>query len=186
VPRLSLRPATVDDAAAIAALHIASWQTAYRGAVSDAYLDTLDVAQHTGNWRQRLLDGSDHVLLAVEDDVVVAFCAVGPSADTDADRTTWLIANLHVTPDRKRQGVGTQIFEAAVALAHQHGARQVTLWVIEVNQAARRFYEKRGMLPDGARRRDNTPGRDVALVRYALVPGRPSQMVTTEGPIHLL
>lgn len=174
MPDKSITTATVDDAAAIAALHIASWQTAYRGAVSDSYLDTLDVTQHTATWQQRLIDGRDHVLLAVEDDVLVAFCAVGPSADADADPTTWLIANLHVTPGRKRQGVGTQIFEAAVALARQHGARRVTLWVIDVNQPARSFYEKRGMAPDGGRRRDDTPGRHVELLRYALVVGEPS------------
>ena len=167
------RPATTNDAAAIAALHIASWQTAYRGALADSYLDSLDVTGHTEKWRQRLVDGRDHVLVAVEDDDVVAFCAVGPSADADADGATWLIANLHVTPTRKRQGLGTPLFEAAVDLARHHGARRVTLWVIDVNRPARRFYEKQGMAPDGGRRRDGSSGADVALLRYALSLGQP-------------
>ena len=165
---IRIRPATVDDADAIAALHLASWRTAYRGAVPDSYLDTLDDSQHKEKWRQRLLDGRDFVLLAIEDAVVIAFCAVGPSVDADADQMTWLIANLHVVPDRKRHGIGKQVFDAAIDLAREHGALRVTLWVIEVNQPARRFYEKNAMRPDGGRRRDTTPGRDVQLVRYAI------------------
>lgn len=161
------RSATTDDAAAIAALHLASWQTAYRGALSDHYLDTLDVAAHTEKWRQRLADGKDHVTVAVEGDDIVAFCAVGPSPDADADETTWLIANLHVTPQRKRQGLGTPLFAAAIDLARSSGARTVTLWVIEQNHPARRFYERHGMTMDGARRRDDSSGTVVVLVRYA-------------------
>jgi hypothetical protein len=39
---LSVRAATPDDAAAVAGVHVRSWQAAYRGLIADAYLDGLN------------------------------------------------------------------------------------------------------------------------------------------------
>ena len=41
---VTIRRATVDDADAIATVHIASWRGAYAGIVPDAFLASLDVA----------------------------------------------------------------------------------------------------------------------------------------------
>jgi hypothetical protein len=39
----AVRPATPDDADAIASVHVRSWQAAYRGIVPDAMLDALSI-----------------------------------------------------------------------------------------------------------------------------------------------
>jgi hypothetical protein len=44
------RIATVDDAAAVAAVHVRSWQDAYRGIFPDAYLDGLSVERRSNVW----------------------------------------------------------------------------------------------------------------------------------------
>jgi hypothetical protein len=48
---IELREAVCADAAGIARVHVASWQTTYRGIVPDAYLDGL-----TPQNRQRMWD----------------------------------------------------------------------------------------------------------------------------------
>jgi hypothetical protein len=46
----TIRPATAEDAAGIAAVHVRSWQVAYRGQLPDALLDSLSVDQRTRWW----------------------------------------------------------------------------------------------------------------------------------------
>ena len=51
---MEVRWATADDAAAIAAVHIASWRAAYRGLLPDAVLDSLSLEARTDHWREWL------------------------------------------------------------------------------------------------------------------------------------
>lgn len=47
----------MDDARAIAAVHIASWRAAYRGLLPDAALDALTLDGREGDWRRWLAPG---------------------------------------------------------------------------------------------------------------------------------
>jgi GNAT superfamily N-acetyltransferase len=165
---MSHRRAGVVDAEAIARLHIASWRAAYRGLLPDAFLDSQDLADRSETWRRKLADSGTTVLLAEASAGLLGFCACGPSHDRDADTTTvWEIYNLHVAPDRRGQGIGGRLFDAAVSLGLEHGARDLTLWVLDGNTPAERFYRQKGMTPDGARQ-SRTVGPDAifAEVRY--------------------
>ncbi|HYT69935.1 MAG TPA: GNAT family N-acetyltransferase [Gemmatimonadales bacterium] len=165
---MSHRRAGVADAEAIARLHIASWRAAYRGLLPDAFLDSQDLAERTDMWRGKLTDSSTTVLVAEAAAGMLGFCACGPSHDPDADTSTvWEIYNLHVTPDLRGGGIGGRLFDAAVSLGLQHGARDLTLWVLHGNSPAERFYQHKGMTPDGARQ-SRAVGPDVtfAEVRY--------------------
>ena len=57
--------------------------------------------------------------------------------------------------------------ERAEARARERGATSLTLWVLEANQAARRFYERRGFVADGTRKTDEASGQ--AEIRYGKV-----------------
>jgi hypothetical protein len=49
-----VRPATVEDAPAIAAIHVRVWQYAYRGIVPDSFLDSLSSERRTDQWMAAL------------------------------------------------------------------------------------------------------------------------------------
>lgn len=52
-------------------------------------------------------------------------------------------------------------------MARSAGAAELTLWVVEANANARRFYEGQGMQPDGARQEHSIgPGAELQEVRY--------------------
>lgn len=53
---VELRVATVEDANAVATVHVRSWQSAYRGLIPDAYLDALSVERRTAVWRRILTE----------------------------------------------------------------------------------------------------------------------------------
>jgi len=101
--------------------------------------------------------------------------ALRRATDADADPSSvWEIYNLHVTPVRRGGGIGSRLFAAAVTLGRERRARDLTLWVVDRNVDARRFYEHKGMIPDGAHQVHTVgPGAALAEVRYRLQLTRP-------------
>jgi RimJ/RimL family protein N-acetyltransferase len=55
---------------------------------------------------------------------------------------------------------------AALGLPTELGYLQVTLWVLDGNARARRFYEAAGFHPDGAVEEDDRSGFALREVRY--------------------
>jgi hypothetical protein len=51
-----IRIATIDDAIDIAAVHVRSWQTAYRGMIPDDFLASQSVEKRLPMWLRRLAD----------------------------------------------------------------------------------------------------------------------------------
>src|ERR1700733_9854419 len=50
----SIRPAVINDALAIAEVHVESWKSTYRGIFPDALLDGLSVEKRDASWRDLL------------------------------------------------------------------------------------------------------------------------------------
>ena len=75
------------------------------------------------------------------------------------------LSELYVDPFFQGQGVGRARMDHFLACARADGAPRVYLWVLEDNRAARAFYERAGLSPDGERRLE--PGTDKYLLRYA-------------------
>jgi ribosomal protein S18 acetylase RimI-like enzyme len=162
-----VRSATSGDAARIAALHIASWRAVYQKELPGDFLNQLDHAQRAQEWRQRLESGRVQVILAEQEWDLLGFCAHGWSEDGAAGGT-WEIMNLHVAPDLRGGGVGSKLFDRALASAAEHGAHHLSLWVAVTNDAARRFYEKKGLFADPAATKSHELGPGVLLeeIRY--------------------
>ena len=75
------------------------------------------------------------------------------------------LARLYVTPDRWAQGIGSSLHSAATDHLRSAGFEQATLWVLEHNQRARRWYERLGWHATGERRPVYPPASIDAL-RY--------------------
>jgi RimJ/RimL family protein N-acetyltransferase len=56
--------------------------------------------------------------------------------------------------------------DGAVAGLAQFGYVEATLWVLDANARARRFYERAGWAPDGAVMTDDSRGFRIREVRY--------------------
>jgi GNAT superfamily N-acetyltransferase len=129
-------------------------------------LDGLSVAQWEEMWRQALSgEESPSAYVAVEDGVVVGFCAVAaPSRDDDAEDGVAGIGAMYVEPDVWRTGVGLALMEVALADLRGGGWRWVTLWVLAENRRARDFYARFGFGPDGAEMtHEGSGGKEVRL-----------------------
>ena len=63
----------------------------------------------------------------------------------------WLEA-MYVRPRAWGTGLADRLHAAAVAELERRDADRARLWVLEGNERARRFYERRGWRPDGTSR----------------------------------
>jgi GNAT superfamily N-acetyltransferase len=162
---VTVRRATVDDAAALGSVHVRAWQAAYRGQMPDDYLDGLRAEERAAMWRQSFdRRRTDRVLLVAEiEGGVVGFALAG---STDDPPGLGELYALNVDPDSWGAGAGQALLaavrEALVGLGHD----EAVLWVLPGNARARRVYEANGWVADGAERVMDILGVTVSEVRY--------------------
>jgi ribosomal protein S18 acetylase RimI-like enzyme len=167
----TIRLATERDIEAIAALHVASWKSAYRGIVPDEVLDRLTTEARVRDWTEWLATPDARTFVASERRSLVGFARVIPIAPgVDGDPDTGAISHLYVAPDSQRTGVGGALLTRALDDIRERGFERAVLWVLEKNYRARAFYERAGFRLDGARPADlDLLGSDAPEVRYQLI-----------------
>jgi GNAT superfamily N-acetyltransferase len=166
-----VRRARLEDAAAIAEVHVRTWQAAYEHVFGAKRLAALTVEQRLPLWRQILEEPAQTVFVAeTAEGRIEGWCTVGRSRDADADSELW---GIYVLPDAWGNGAGTALMRAGVEALRASGSRDAILWVMEDNPRARRFYEREGWSADGRHKLDRFLGVEVAEVRYRLTLAEP-------------
>lgn len=162
----TLRSATPDDAQAIAEVHVASWRAAFRGVLSDEYLDGLDPAQRRASWDRVLGSGSSFsVAVAEVGSEIVGFASVGLSDEgRDGEMTLY---TLYLHPDAIGKGIGRALLAEAERRMAERGGKIATLRVLTANNRARRVYERAGWaaILDSVHMEDAW-GQPVETIRY--------------------
>jgi GNAT superfamily N-acetyltransferase len=164
---MQIRDARPSDLDPIAQLHAQSWRLAYRGILSDAFLNGDLVAERTALWRERFDTPADRqsIVVAEKDGALLGFaCAFG------AHDAQWgsLLENLHVAPEHKGSGIGTQrVRHVARWCADTQAAEGLHLWVLAGNTAAQAFYRRMGAEAVEDSEWDAPDGKRVAELRFA-------------------
>jgi GNAT superfamily N-acetyltransferase len=164
---LRYREATPADWEAVAAVHALSWQKAYRGALSDEFLDGPVVDSRRARWEERFANVPENqyvVLVQDEGGALVGFAAAYGAHHAELGT---LLDNLHVLPELQGEGVGRQLVArmAAWALERYPGC-VMYLEVLEGNERARRFYERLGGTDASGDTWDAPDGQSHAVRRY--------------------
>ncbi len=139
-----LRPATADDAAVIAQLHIDSWRTAYRDILDPAYLAGPIEQERRDIWAGRFAAPNADMQVTLAED---GAGAIGFICTLGNDDPAWgaLVDNLHVLPRAKGGGIGGSLLASAGDwAASRFPGAGIYLWVFEANEPARRFYDRMG------------------------------------------
>jgi GNAT superfamily N-acetyltransferase len=167
---LTIREADPNDAEALGGIHVRAWQDAYRGQLSDEYLDGLSVDERAEQWRASLQSRREawRTWVAVEAGRPVGWATTGPSEDADADERTAELYAIYLEPDRVGTGVGRRLLEHAIEDLRARGFAAVTLWVLETNERARRFYEIAGWKHDGTITSERVDCEMRPTVRYRI------------------
>ena len=164
---MTIRAAGLADAVAIAQLHTRSWQTAYRGILSDDFLHGPLPENRRVLWHTRLAEperADQFVLVDEQGGAIRGFACAFLEADPE-----WgcLLDNLHVLPDLKGKGLGRQLMTAVagqVWRSNPYG--RLHLWAYEENLSARRFYERLGGVITLRHAEPALDGTEVNAVRY--------------------
>jgi L-amino acid N-acyltransferase YncA len=141
----NVRPARVDDARAIAEVHVQSWRTTYKGIFPDALLDSLSVDKREQSWRETLaLPKPNSVTLVAcnVDGSIVGFICGG------AERTGRLgyegeLYAIYLLQSAQRQRLGTLLVQHFVRELRAQGFGSMAVWVLAANPF-RKFYEALG------------------------------------------
>ena len=150
-----VRPARAGDPSSISAIQARAWRMAYGNLLPEATLDALTPEALLPAWRRAVAEPPSPrhaVLVAVADDIVVGFAAVGPSEDRDATESDAQLAVLAVDPLHVRTGHASRLMSAVVDHLRNHGLTSLTVWIPEGDLARNAFFTSAGMLLDGARR----------------------------------
>jgi GNAT superfamily N-acetyltransferase len=137
-----IRPVRDGDARAIAELEVRAWRWAYTDVVAEERMITVE--DRVARWEGRSAQGA---YVAELEGRVVGVVQVGPDRD---DPSAGLLRGLNVEPAAQGAGVGTALYDHAIAALRDAGFAVAVLWVFEGNGHARAFYERRGWTPDGA------------------------------------
>lgn len=163
-----IRRAAPGDARAVAEVHVASWRHAYRGLLPDDFLGRLSVEDREAMWLGVFADPDPKAgaFVAARDSGIVGFASYGPTRDEDAPDGTGEVPAIYVDPAALGTGTGRELLVAATAALREAGFARASLWVLEANEGARRFYERAGWHWDGTVSQHDFDCAKRPVVRY--------------------
>jgi ribosomal protein S18 acetylase RimI-like enzyme len=167
-----LRRARISDAAAIGAVHVAAWRSAYPGILPDEYLSRMSATRQARYYEATIASGAIVLVAAPESGGprLVGFTTAGTGRRRSAMREQnepWTrsgseggarpdqapkqaeqlgdgeIETLYVLDDWREQGLGRRLMRAAAKELAGKGCRSAYVWVLRDNPS-RFFYQHLG------------------------------------------
>jgi GNAT superfamily N-acetyltransferase len=152
-PAATIRLAMADDVDGLARVSRLAFGATYPGIVPAAVLaEWIDNAAEPWQRAFEEMDRNDtwRPWVAVRDDVIVGY------ATTSSGKDWWLpppdgageLTNLYLDPAVIGSGVGSALYDHAVADVRARGFNPFVVWAFRDNHRARRFYEGKGLAID--------------------------------------
>jgi ribosomal protein S18 acetylase RimI-like enzyme len=138
-----VRLAVLDDAAAIARVHVASWRTTYRGLLPEDFLASLSEDAYADRWTRVIGDGLSRVFVVDQDEGIVGFASCGRERAGETGFAGELYA-IYILDRAQRLGHGRELVRAVAGALREMKVADMIVWVLRDNAAARHFYERLG------------------------------------------
>lgn len=164
---ICIRRARAADAAAIGAVHVATWRSCYAGVLPDSYLARLSALGQAAGYEQAITDRRNghaiFVAVASGPDAPADVPRGGSHADPQGERGTVVgfvsggrarrpglaqaeVETLYLLDDYRDRGIGRRLMRAMAAHLAAVGCRSAMLWVLQDNPT-RWFYLRLGGRP---------------------------------------
>lgn len=152
---IAIRRARATDAAAIGAVHVAAWRSAYPGILPDRFLSRLSAPRQAAYYDHAIRIGAErsrsgvHVATVSGIDLglgggpsrIVGFATSSPLAASDGRLAEGEIETLYVLDDWRERGLGRRLIRASALHLSEQGCRSAFLWVLRDNPS-RWFYQR--------------------------------------------
>jgi len=147
----SIRHARVEDAKAIAVVHVAAWRESYADLVPAEMLASLSVEERADRWR-RIPGEPDPEIATVAfvactpGGAVVGFGSCGLQRSAELARAGFggEFQAIYVLRAAQRRGIGRALMSAMARDLGDRGLQGGALWVLEGNRPALNFYDMLG------------------------------------------
>jgi ribosomal protein S18 acetylase RimI-like enzyme len=139
----TIRQAMQQDAARIAQINVETWHFAYKGIISDEYLNTLSIEKRTADW-YRILDPSNTrtytIIIQDQNDIVQGYCSGGLSRINGFQAEIYA---LYLDPASHKKGLGRALIEAFMHYCREQDLTSICVLVLSNNPACG-FYQAMG------------------------------------------
>jgi GNAT superfamily N-acetyltransferase len=167
---VEVRRATEADAMEMERVHSRSWRATYAGLLPNPVIEHVVSLERrrAGRFSAILVDPSTQAafFVATREGTVIGLATWAPSGEEDATDATADVQTIYLDPDAIGQGIGRQLLAAVVEDIFARDFTAATLWVLDTNHRARRFYEAAGWRADGSKKDVEVAGAVLHEVRY--------------------
>ncbi len=142
---LHIRPARIEDAPAMAQVHVDTWRTSYSGLVPEAHLAGLSVERSAARWSDYLAHPPAKGLALVAETPthqIVALTSAGPLRELLEDFDAEIYV-LYILKAYQCQGLGRQLVTHCARELASRDFHSLVIWVLKDNPACG-FYERLG------------------------------------------
>jgi ribosomal protein S18 acetylase RimI-like enzyme len=169
ISTIDITPSVIEDAPAIAAVHVRSWQAAYANIFEATWLAALSVETRAKRWHDIIAANESHTVVSNHDGRLTGFVSFGKCRDDAAAPDQGEIFALYVTPEMWRSGCGRALLSHAVTQLRADGFTSISLWVLRANHRGISFYEACGFEREaGSEKAFDMGGRRVEEVTFML------------------
>jgi ribosomal protein S18 acetylase RimI-like enzyme len=147
-----IREAILEEAEAIASIHVKSWQIAYRGILEQSFLDNLNLEDNINRRKKTLSDGQGIHLVVTYNGTIIGF-SDGNEARLEKLTQNGLkklngkigeIKTLYIVQEYQARGIGKALFQEMIQRLKRNGFSPIILWVLADNVKAIKFYKAQG------------------------------------------
>lgn len=140
-----IRKARLEDAEAIASVHISSWKSTYSELINEQDVSNITFENRKTLWETILSmpdQGQVALVLEEENGDIIGFISGGKER-TKRFGYEGEIYSVYLLDEYQRQGLGTRLLKAFCEEMHQAGYRSMLVWVLTQNPSSA-FYKNLG------------------------------------------
>ena len=158
-----VRPASLDDAAALGESHYWCWQEGYADLLPGEALALATIGNRTDMWTRVLTkDPAGTFVVETADDRVAGLINCAPSRDDDASPNTGEVLAFYVRQQWWGTGCGSALMAVGLQWLVEQGFAEATLWLLYPNPSAQRLPLTHAWRPHRATENPSCLGHELA------------------------
>lgn len=139
---------TEETVSELGRVHALAWQSSHKGIVSEEFLYSFTPERQTKFFQDEMKDESKSFYLAYLDDRPIGMISLNICPDGEAEDVGEIIS-IYLLPEYQRNGYGKQMIDFGIDVLRQNKKQFTFLWMMNINQKAKNFYEKCGFAYSG-------------------------------------
>ncbi|MFB1050319.1 N-acetyltransferase family protein [Paraliobacillus sp. JSM ZJ581] len=137
---MNIRVAAAEDYAAIAKVHVDSWQQTYQDIVPKSYLDQLSYDEKEALWKKILASRTKVYVVENERGQIVGFANGGKERTGDYSSYQGEVYAIYLLQSYQKSGIGKKLIQHVTANLKEQKLNGVLIWVLADNPSVG-FYQ---------------------------------------------